>query len=222
MLEATLDHDEARSAYRHLGGALNLAGRYEDIATRRLLPHARFDVAEQVFEFGCGTGRHAEQLLREVLPARARYTAIDLTPEMVAATRRRLAHYGERAQVRLSNGGPPSAEPDGAYDRFVSNYVFDLLPPSEIRAVLAEAHRMLRPGGLICLSGLAPAQGPLSRMCIGLWSAVYRLRPQWVGGCRPIELAPFIDSQHWTLRHREIVTPLGFPLEIIVAEKRSA
>jgi cyclopropane fatty-acyl-phospholipid synthase-like methyltransferase len=45
-------------------------------------------------------------------------------------------------------GGAPIGEPAAAYDRFVSNYVFDLLSEEDIRAVIAEAYRVLRPGGI--------------------------------------------------------------------------
>lgn len=219
MLEAALSPEQARSAYRGLGRALDLAGLYEDFATRRLLPHARLEEARAVFEFGCGTGRFADHVLGRLLPPDALYTAVDVTPEMVASTQRRLARHGDRVRIRLSDGSPPTSEPAGAYDRFISNYVFDLLPESAIGAVLAEAHRMLRPGGLLVLSGLAPAQGPLSRICVGLWSAIYRARPEWVGGCRPLQLAPLIDPTRWALRYHAIVTPLGFPLEVLTAER---
>ena len=43
---------------------------------------------------------------------------------------------------------------DGAFDRFIRTYVLDLLPDVEIRAVLDEAHRVLKPDGLIGLASL--------------------------------------------------------------------
>lgn len=219
MTEAALSHEQARNTYRWMTTAVELVGIYEDIATRKLLPYARLDQAEQVFEFGCGTGRFAEQLLRDALPAGARYTAIDVTPDMVARTQRRLSEYADRVDITQSDGDAPTKQPTAAYDRFLSNYVFDLLPESEIVAVLDQAHRMLRPGGLLCVSSMAPAHGPLSRLCVGLWTAIYRVSPALVGGCRPIQMAPLLDPQKWRIIHQEVVTPLGLPLEILAAER---
>jgi ubiquinone/menaquinone biosynthesis C-methylase UbiE len=219
MLDAALGPEQARRAYRRLGTALNLVGVYENIATRKLLRYTQLESAQNVFELGCGTGAFAEMILEKHLPDTARYRAIDVTPEMVESARARTQKFGERVRIELSDGLPPTSESAGTYDRFLSNYVFDLLSESDIHAMLYEAHRMLRPGGLLCLSGLAPGRGPLSNTCVGLWTAIYRFRPTWVGGCRPVELHPFIDARHWSLRHHEVVIPLGFPLEILVAER---
>jgi ubiquinone/menaquinone biosynthesis C-methylase UbiE len=219
MLEARLSHADAREAYSHLTWALNAVSLYERFATRRLIGHARLEQAESVFEFGCGTGRFAEEILRHQLPARARYTACDITPEMVRLTEARLATFASRVTVKQSDGGAPAHEPPASCDRWVANFVLDLLSDGDIRAVLSEAHRMLRPGGLICLSSLAPAQGPLSQLCTSLWSAVYALRPSLVGGCRPISLEPFLEPSRWRIEHRSVVVPFGFALEVAVAAR---
>lgn len=220
MLEASITSDQARQAYRHLGPMLDFVGRYENIASRRLIAQAQLERAETVFELGCGTGAFADMVLDRHLPVTARYKAADVTPEMVARSRRRLLRFGGRVQIELSDGSPPSFEPPETYDRFVSNYVFDLLSESDIAAMLRAAHRMLKPGGLLCLSGLAPGRGPFSNLCVGLWTAVYKFRPAWVGGCRPVELLPFIDPEQWDVRHHQVLVPFGFPLEILVACKR--
>ncbi len=219
MIKAALNPAQARSAYRRLGGALNSVGAYENRATRQILQHARFEQARSIFEFGCGTGSFAQGVLENYLPPDALYKAIDVTPEMIADTQRRLEKFEGRARIELSDGGPPTTEPSATVDRFVSNFVFDLLSQEDIEAVLAEAHRMLVPGGLLCLASLAPAQGPLSRACMGLWSTVYKHQPHWLGGCRPIELLPFLRGSSWSILHHEIIVPLGFPLEFVVAEK---
>jgi len=219
MLEARLSHADARETYSHLAWALNAVSRYEHFATKRLIAHARLGQAESVFEFGCGTGRFAEEVLRQHLPAGARYTACDITAEMVRLTQARLASFGSCVIVKQSDGGAPAHEPPASCDRWVSNFVLDLLSDRDIRAVLSEAHRMLRPGGLVCLSSLAPPQGPLSRLCTSLWSAVYALRPRLVGGCRPISLEPFLDGSRWRVEHRSVVVPFGFALEVAVAAR---
>lgn len=87
---------------------------------------------------------------------------------MVSLAEVRLAQYSPRAQVVLTGGDPPVAEPPESYDRFVSNYVFDLLSEEDMRGVLREARRMLRPGGLPRLAGFSKGVGPLSRTVAGV------------------------------------------------------
>ena len=215
----TLSHDEARRVYDRIGAKQDTQAFYEDVATRKLVAHSNFGSAESVFEFGCGTGRFAEGLLREHLGAEARYRGIDLSETMVGLATIRLAEFGERAAVRLTEGGPPASELADSCDRFVSNFVFDLLSNEDIAAVITEAHRMLRPGGLICLSSLSPGHGPLSRGVIRVWSWIHRLEPRLVGGCRAVDLAAFLEDGRWKLRHRLAEAPFGLPLEVVIAER---
>lgn len=215
----TLSHAEARRVYDRIGAHQDSQAFYEDAALAVLLRHGEFATARAVFELGCGTGRVAERLLDAHLPADARYRGVDLSPTMVALAGRRLARFGERAQVALSDG--PPAQPDAAasYDRFLSTYVLDLLSDADIAAVLGEAHRLLRPGGLLCLTSLSTGSGPGSRLMARLWSAVHGLAPALVGGCRPLDLRDWIAAPAWRLRHQSRLSPFGLCSEVIVAER---
>ena len=53
----------------------------------------------------------------------------------------------------------------------------------------------------------------------GLWSRIHAFRPTWVGGCRPIELAPRLDPACWRPRHVSQLAPLGLAIEVVVAER---
>jgi ubiquinone/menaquinone biosynthesis C-methylase UbiE len=215
----TLSYEEARRVYDRIGARQDSQAFYEDVATGELIAHGDFEHARSVFEFGCGTGRFAEKLLRERLPPDAAYRAADQSPEMVRLAGARLAAFGERAEAVLSDGTPPRAEPAGSFDRFVSCYVLDLLSESDIDAVLTEAYRMLVPGGLLCACSLSPGHGALSKAVIGVWSLVHRLSPKLVGGCRPIALVPLLDSKDWEIVHQRALAPFGIPSEAVVARR---
>ncbi len=215
-----LSHEEARRVYDRIGRLQDTQGFYEDQATGALLQHADFGSAQAVFEFGCGTGRFALRLLADLLPAGARYRGVDLSPKMVSIARERLGSYAPRAEVVLAEGGPPVAEPAGAYDRFVSNYVFDLLSEEAIHAVLREAHRMLRPGGLLCLAGLSTGVGPVSRAVANAWSWVQAHQPSLVGGCRPVDLLPLLSQSEWEVRHHDKIVAFAVTSEVLVAQRR--
>lgn len=215
----TLSREEARRVYDRIGKRQDSQAFYEDRANDRIIQYADFATARHVFEFGCGTGRLAFRLLSQHLPADAVYRALDISPKMVGLAAERLAPFRSRAKVILSDGGSPVQEPSEFYDRFVSTYVLDLLSERDIARVLREAHRMLRPGGLLCLSSLSDGSGIPSRLVAHVWSAVHRLRPALVGGCRPLELTGFLSSSDWKSRHHARIAPFAIPSEVVVAER---
>ena len=218
----TLSREDARRIYDRIGSWLDSQSFYEDRAVRSLAENGSFDTAEAVFEFGCGTGRFAEILLREQLGETARYRAYDLSPTMVELARGRLEAFGDRVEVRVSSGQEPSSEPPESCDRFVVNYVLDLLSEEEIAAVLEQAWRMLRPGGLLCLASICPGQGMISRSFMGLWSFVHRRSPRVVAGCRPIDLGSYLAPKPWTLLYDQTFVPFGIASEVVIAERRAS
>jgi len=220
MAPRILSHAEARRVYDRIGRLQDTQAFYEDVATSRLLQHGDFSSARSVFEFGCGTGRFAQRLLEETLPPDARYRGVDLSPRMIGIAESRLQAWRGRARVRLTEGGPPEDEPAASCDRFVSNYVFDLLAVEEIEAVLREAHRMLQPGGLLCCVGLSTGIGPASRTVARAWSWLQSLTPSLVGGCRPVDLHPLLAREDWEVRHHSKLVRFGVTSECLVAERR--
>lgn len=136
---------------------------------------------------------------------------------MVALARARLARFAARARVELAEGPPSLALATGSVDRLVSTYVLDLLSEAAIRELLAEAHRVLTPEGMLCLVSLTEGTTARSRALMALWRTLFRLRPQWVGGCRPIQLVPFLEPSAWRIEHRSVVVAWGIPSEVVVA-----
>ena len=137
-----------------------------------------------MFELGCGTGRLAENLLARHLPADARYLGADISDTMVTLSQARLRRFGGRARVLRANGTVPLPVADGGFDRFLAVYVFDLLGPGDAAAVIAQARRLLRPGGLLCAVSLAPGQDPAARLISQAWTGIWSRAPGLVGGCR--------------------------------------
>lgn len=215
----TLSHQEARRTYDRIGSLQDSQRFYEDQATSLVLQHGDFTSAESVFEFGCGTGRFALRLFEEYLPDKAHYRGVDISPGMVRLSQTRLAPHSSRAEVILTEGEPPVEEPAESYDRFVSNYVFDLLSHEDIQAVLREAHRMLRPNGLLCLSGISSGTGFVSRTVASVVNWIQSIRPSLVGGCRPVDLLPFLSQSEWQVHHHSKVVAFGISSEVLVAKR---
>lgn len=163
-------------------GAKQAAQFYERLALENLLVHADFEHASAVFEFGCGTGRFANDLFERRLGANARYVGIDISTTMIEIATRRLARWNGRATVQQAYGTAQLRYADATFDRFVATYVLDLLPEPLIRAVLGEAHRLLGRDGKLCVVTSTEGTGILSRMVGSAWKCVYALNPHLSAG----------------------------------------
>jgi ubiquinone/menaquinone biosynthesis C-methylase UbiE len=212
-----LTRQQAKAFYDRFGAKQDKQAFYEDPPLNDLISHADFEHAHSVFEFGCGTGRFAEQLLDHHLPSDAIYRGIDLSDTMVALARQRLGRFGERANVDLSDGSAATEVAAASVDAFVSNYVLDLLPGKEIDAVLAEARRLLSPDGHLCMVSATWGRAGLARFVSWLWSRLHALRPALVGGCRPLNLVDQLDAQKWVLCYQNLKVASFISSEIVVA-----
>jgi ubiquinone/menaquinone biosynthesis C-methylase UbiE len=213
----TLSREEAKSFYDDFGDKQDRQSFYEDRALQLLVANAAFDGVQHVLEFGCGTGRFALDLLQHHLPGSARYLGMDISSTMVDLAAARLAQFAPRASIVLVEGTPALPAEDASVDRFVSTYVFDLLPASEQLQLLAEAVRVLRPDGLLCLVGITSGITPLSRAVMGAWQWLFARNPSWVGGCRPTRVTEFFPGHSWQVRYRTVVISWGIASEVVVA-----
>ncbi len=217
-----LDRASAQAYYDRFGKKQDSQGFYEDPALDDLVAHASFPAARRVFEFGCGTGKFADRLLQKYLPSTASYLGYDVSPVMVELAKHRLAAYGERAQAVLSDGDVAFPVADRSVDRVVSNYVLDLLSEADIERFFAQAHRVMMPGGMVCIASLARGINVRSRIVASLWMSVFRVSPSLVGGCRPIQLDAFVNPQQWQVVHQSVVTPFGVPSQVLILENKRA
>ena len=200
-----LTRDQVRSFYNRFGKEQDWQRFYEGLAVRDLLSHGAFENARAVFELGCGTGALAENLLTRYLSREATYLCFDISSTMVSLAKTRLNKYGPRAEICLTNGSLKLPLPDSRFDRFISNYVLDLLSPEDIEVVMEEAHRVLEPGGRLCLISLTHGVSPLSQTLVRLWKLLFAVRPSLVGGCRPMELLDFVSEKIWQVVHHNSV-----------------
>ena len=216
-----LTRGEAKRLYDGVGAKQDKKRWYDGEPIRILLREGDFSQARSVFELGYGTGRIAQRMLERTLPQDARYEGVDISTTMFELASARLSPWKERAKVQLYSGSMPFDRPTGSYDRFFSTYVFDLLSVADIRAVLSEAHRMLGEGGLLCVAGLTPGNGTLTRLLSTAWSGIHALRPKLVGGCRPLRLADILDTSAFSLMHHQVVSTLGLSTEVLVLDDGS-
>lgn len=215
-----LTHRQATTFYNRMGAKQDWQAFYEAHATRELIAHASFKTAQAVFEFGCGTGSFAGLMLAHHLPPQATYLAVDSSTTMVRLARSRLARFGDRITIRQTDGSLRFPEVSGPFDRFVSNYVLDLLSVPDIMQLLAEAHRLLATGGRLCLVSLTHGATPLAQLVTWIWTRLHALDPRLVGGCRPLELRDYLPGTGFHPDYTQVVTRFGIPSEVVVASKQ--
>ncbi len=118
---------------------------YERPATISLLG----DVSgRRVLEVGCGAG----PLTAWLVDHGAQVNAIDVSPNMVALTRRRVR---DRANVEVADLGEKLPFADDAFDVIVGSLVLHYV--RDWRGVLGEFRRVLDPGGAVVFSTHHPA-----------------------------------------------------------------
>jgi ubiquinone/menaquinone biosynthesis C-methylase UbiE len=211
-----LDPEAVRAFYDRFGVRQDRQAFYEDAALESLSDHSDFAAASAIAEFGCGTGRFAHRILA-ASPA-ASYVGFDVSTTMLGLARQRLQPFGARSRVeQLEPGTVTLPLAAGSVDRLVSTYVLDLLPEPQIAEFLREAQRVLTPSGRLCVASLTVGRGLIPGVLSRLWTLVYRVRPDAVGGCRPIQLGPACDAQAWQRLHHERVVRWGVTSEVLVA-----
>ncbi len=129
-----------------------------DVMRRQVIPPiTRFIRAQQhtnrlrLLDVACGTGRTLHQIWRT--HPNLRLWGVDLSPAYVRAARKRLSRVDELAIAVENAEALPFA--DGTFDVATSVYLFHELPRNARRNVIAELHRVVRPGGLVVIEDSA-------------------------------------------------------------------
>ncbi|MDE1915240.1 MAG: class I SAM-dependent methyltransferase [Sphingomonadales bacterium] len=119
------------------------------------LAHSAFAPGERVLEIGFGGGASSIAIARAIAPGGV-LLGIDISPDLVAATTRRLAAEGLTNARFLCADAAGVSVPDGPYERLCSRFGTMFFP--EPVAAFANLRKALRPGGRIDLAVWAAPQ----------------------------------------------------------------
>ena len=212
-----LTPEQASRVYNRIGRFQDWQVIYEHRALRELFRVGSFGFAKSIFEFGCGTGAFAARILSDYAPPDCRYVGMDVSRKMVALSTARLERWEKRAEISLSDGSARIDQPNGAFDHFVSNYVFDLLSPEYASGVISEAHRIFGNAGKLCLVSLGSGRSGVSRIVTAVWEEAWRTNPDLVGGCRPVDVRSLLKPERWSIEQYKMVASFGITSEVVVA-----
>ena len=116
---------------------------------REYLDAMGIDSARTVLDMGCGTGVAARTIARRANFS-GRVTGIDLSPYLVEAARRLADEEGLGSLVEFRSGDTRDLDiPDSRFDAVVAHTLVSHL--QEPLAVIEEAARVVKPGGLIAI-----------------------------------------------------------------------
>ena len=81
--------------------------------------------------------------------------------------------------------------------------------------MLDEFKRVLKPDGRIVLVNMTKADHFYQK----IYESIYNLNPRWLGGCRGVVLADYVEKAGFVDVKRETLSQMGFPAEIVTAVK---
>lgn len=137
---------------------------------------------DRVLDLGTGTGAFLRELLR-VEPHPVEVVGVDSSKHMLVRAAGDLP-----ARVRLEQGDARALDlaPE-SFDLIVSAYVLNVVSRADALAILAEAQRLLAPGGrLVVVSAVAPPSF-LARPYRGLWRALGKALPSLFDSFRLVD-----------------------------------
>jgi ubiquinone/menaquinone biosynthesis C-methylase UbiE len=214
MVAARLDKEAVREVYTGLAPWYDTWANLTEVRPRkRAIELAAVRDGERVLEVAVGTGLAMEELARANPSGQT--TGLDLTPGMLAQARRRMASLPEGSWSLLEGDATALPFADASFDLVLNNYMFDLLAEAEFAPVLAEMHRVLRPGGRLVLVNMTTGD----RWWLRAYESIYRWSPRLMGGCRGVTMSGYVEAACFTSVQREVLSQGGFPSEVIHARR---
>ena len=218
LIEYTITPRQAQRFYDRLGSRHDVADLLEARAKRRGLEVLHLAPGQSAVNIGVGNGLEYLEMLARVGPT-GLVAGLDLSPVMAHVSRQRALDLGERQPALTLGNALKLPYEANSFDRLFSSYMLDLIPAADIPGVLAEFLRVLRPGGRMALVGLTEGNDPISQSVMSVWTALYRVQPAWLGGCRPLRLRDFVREAGFTFVQRWYVSQWGYPSEVVSAVK---
>ena len=207
-----------QTLYDSMSPIYDLVTRHEKRSLKRALEIANLGENLVVLEAGFGTGKTVVELAKKVGNTGQIY-AIDVSMKMTNRTRGVLRRRNLLDRVSLIVGDAENTSfRDAIFDLVFSSYMLDLIDTTVIPRVLLEFKRLLKPSGWLVLVGLSKGSKWHDNMKLYEW--LYRRSPSLLGGCRPVQLVPYLQELGFKNVNREYMRAGHLmPIEIVWTHK---
>lgn len=116
---------------------------------------------QHIVDIGCGVGMSTFTLQEVYLEAEV--IGVDLSPYFLAVAQYRAQKAGKKVNW-VHNAGEATGLPDNCCDLVSACLVFHELPTTAAKAIIQEAHRILRPGGHLAIMDMNPQSETFVKM----------------------------------------------------------
>jgi len=222
MPDSATQHETNRAFYDRISHVYDwLADSNEGPARRAGVEALAVQPGEAVLELGFGTGNEVLELAKLVGPT-GRVAGIDVSEGMRAVTQKKLDEAKPQAKVDLCVGDARRLPyPDQTFDAVYTSFTLELFPLDDIPGVLAEAKRVLKPGGRLGVVSMATVKdGQRASFLEKSYVWMHRHFPHFVD-CQPIDTEGVVAQagfQIQSVQEREIWT---MPVRVVVGIKSS-
>ena len=186
---------------------------FESRARARLLDIVASHGAERILEVAVGPGTAFAKIIG--VNSHGLTVGLDISRKMLAEATTKAHRSGHKPYLLLQADARHLPLPGDSFDLVTNSYMLDLLPVEDIRKVLSEFKRVLKPGGSLVLVNMTHSRALLSRA----WEWLYRRNPSLLWGCRAVLAAPFLEELGFANVQREVITQLTFPSEVLRASR---
>jgi len=173
--------------------------------------------SEVVLEVGVGTGYSLKEIANFV-GEEGKAHGIDVTPQMLELTRKRLRKAGFMDRVELYEGDARRMPyQNGRFDAVYMASTLELFDTPDIPVVLNEVKRILKPRGRLGVASLS-REGKEGSLFIRFYEWLHQKVPKYAN-CRPIYLEKLLEEAGYQItKTEEFVLLKIVPWRIVVAK----
>ena len=173
---------------------------------------------DRVLEIGFGTGCSFAEIAKAVGETGRAY-GIDLTPQMVEFTRKRLEKAGLAQRVELYQGDARQMPFENSiFDAVYIAATLELFDMPDIPRVLGEIKRVLKYGGRLVVVSI-PWEGHEDSKLLAIYEWLHRTFPRYAS-CRPIYAEDSVREAGLDITMSEEIMLAGvFPMKIVLAKR---
>jgi demethylmenaquinone methyltransferase/2-methoxy-6-polyprenyl-1,4-benzoquinol methylase len=166
---------------------------------------------ETILEIGSGTGTGMEYI-SEGLAGAGSLTGLDLSRRMLMTSQEKLKHIHPPSLLIQGDGArlPLQAM---TFNGVFCSFTLELFSSMEIRTVLQEIRRVLKPDGRMVIISLSQTPKTIPQR---FYKIAHRVFPTFFD-CRPIPLIDLVKEAGFQVQYQEKLMTWGLPIQIVMA-----